>query len=48
VSDERFFDDMRSAAEKYFSDLQADIQLQSDMLSRLRNTVKGGAIFIRV
>ncbi len=46
LSDESFFDDMRSAAEKYFFDLQSDVQLQDDMVSRLHNTAKGGAIFI--
>jgi hypothetical protein len=47
LSDEPFFSDMRAAAERYFAELQSDAQLQADMLDRLQNLDKGGAISVR-
>ncbi len=47
LSDETFFFDMRAAAEQYFAELQSDTQLQADMLDRLQNLDRGGAISVR-
>ena len=46
LNDTVFFDDMRDAAEKYFTDLNSDPALQTIMLARLNNIDKGGAIYI--
>jgi len=46
LSDETFFSDMRMAAERYFAEVQSDPQLQSDMLERLNDLQRGGAISI--
>ena len=41
MSDETFFSDMRSAAEKYFAEIDSDVQLQADMLKRLKDIQRG-------
>lgn len=46
LNDGTFFSDMRDAAERYFAELRSDTQLQADMLDRLQNLDKGGAISV--
>ena len=45
LSDDAFFDDIRAAAEKFFSEVEADAGRQKDMQARLLNVNAGGAIF---
>ena len=45
LSDDAFFADLRSAAEAFFDEVQADINRQKDMNARLLNVNAGGAIF---
>lgn len=44
LSDESFFAHMKSAAERYFTELRASAPLQNDMLTRLQNLNSGGEI----
>jgi hypothetical protein len=44
LSDDLFFEHMRSAAERYFTELSASTSLQADMLSRLHHPDRGGRI----
>lgn len=44
LSDDVFFSEMSTAAERYFTELQSNSQLQEPMLNRLQNSQKGGAI----
>jgi len=46
LSDESFFAGLRSAAERYFGELVSNAQLQADMLARLKNVERGGAIYV--
>jgi hypothetical protein len=46
LSDESFFAGLRSAAERYFAQLVASAQLQADMLARLKNLDRGGAVYV--
>lgn len=46
LNDSTFFEHMRSAAEKYFTELQASASLQAELLDRLNNLAKGGAIWV--
>jgi hypothetical protein len=45
LSDDAFFDDLRAAAETFFSELARDAPRQGDMHARLGNLNKGGAIY---
>jgi hypothetical protein len=44
LSDDSFFAHMQLAAERYFAELRASAVLQRDMLARLRDVNRGGAI----
>lgn len=46
LEDAAFFDDMKSAAEKYFGELAASSDLQAKMLARITDIHKGGGIYI--
>jgi hypothetical protein len=46
LSDDVFFVDMSTAAERYFIDLSTNPQLQQYMLERLQNINEGGAITV--
>lgn len=46
LSDDVFFNDMRDASDRYFADLNANPQLQNDMLARLQNIQVGGSIYV--
>ncbi len=46
LSDETFFSDMRSGAEKYFAEIDSDVQLQDEMLKRLKDIQQGGTISV--
>jgi hypothetical protein len=46
LDDASFFAATRSAAEKYFAEMEASPELQRKMLARLKNADRGGAIFI--
>lgn len=46
LDDRTFFEDMQTAAEKYFNELHASTNRQADMLARLQDTKNGGSIFV--
>lgn len=46
LNDQTFFSDMRSASEAYFTELDTNAELQSNMLARLQDTDKGGSISV--
>jgi len=46
LSDGEFFSGMKSAAEKYFAELQSSATLQAKMIARLNNLSEGGAIHV--
>lgn len=45
LSDDAFFGDIRTAAEKFFAEVAVDAGRQGDMQARLLNVNAGGAIF---
>jgi hypothetical protein len=45
LSDKTFFAHMEIAAKRYFAELSGNAALQSDMLARLQNLSRGGAIY---
>lgn len=48
LDDGTFFDDMREAAERFFTELETSARLQADMLARLQDTTRGGSIAVAV
>jgi hypothetical protein len=47
LDDGSLYKHMRDAAERYFVELQGSAQLQADILTRLSNLAKGGAIWVQ-
>jgi hypothetical protein len=45
LSDDVFFSDLRGAAQKFFDEVQKDVDRQNTMNTRLLNLEKGGAIY---
>jgi hypothetical protein len=46
LDDGTFFEHLRGAAEKYFTELEQNTSLQGEMLARLNNAAHGGAIYV--
>ena len=46
LEDVVFFEDMKSAAEKYFAELGASTDLQAKMRARITDIHKGGGIYV--
>jgi len=45
LNDIMFFNDVKSAAEKFFTEVQTNVARQTDMSARLSNSNRGGAIY---